>query len=347
MELEKLSNAFGVSGAEEEVREIIIEAVKPHADEWHMDTMGNLFVTRKAAGGSSPLRVMVTAHMDEVGFMITKIGSDGQMKFEPVGSFDRRVLLGKPVVVGREGVPGVIGLKPIHLLSWRQEHRVEAIKSMYIDVGVTGSKPDKVKAGDYATFATRFEALGDASEEQGRVKGKAFDNRAGCAVLIELLRSAYPVELIGVFTVQEEIGMRGARVAAYTAEPDLAFVLEGTAADDLPPPDEEEPEEGMPRLGHGPALTVMDRSFIADRRLVDLLIKTARAEGIPYQFKRPGIGATDGGAVHLAREGVPSVAVSVPVRYIHAPAGILEMTDFWHTVNLVQAVLKQNAWPKF
>ena len=344
--LEQLSNAFGVSSVEDEVRKIIIDAVEPHADEWRVDTMGNLFVTRKARGATSdsPIRVMVTAHMDEVGFMISKIQKNGRLKFESVGGFDPRVLLGKAVVVGQERLPGVIGLKPIHLLERGQDNKVNGIDSMYIDIGADDDKADgKVNVGDFATFATKFGRLGGQSRsrnDRGVVKGKAFDDRAGCAVLLELLKEDYPVELAVVFTVQEEIGLRGARVAAYAANPDLAFILECTAADDLPHPDDDK-NDGMPRLGEGPAITVMDRTFIADRRLVDLLIDTAQAEGLPYQFKRPGIGGTDAGAVHLARAGTPSVVVSVPARYIHAPAAILDLADFWNTVKLMQATLRR------
>ncbi|MBE7549640.1 MAG: M42 family metallopeptidase [Anaerolineales bacterium] len=345
MHLEQLSNAFGVSSVEGDVRKIIIDAAKPYTDEWRVDTMGNLFVTRNHRGkvSSSPRRVMITAHMDEVGFMISEIKSNGRLKFKPIGGFDRRVLLGKAVVVGKERVPGVIGLKPVHLLKRGEYDKVDEIDSMYIDIGANGGDGGgKVSVGDFATFATQFGYLGGQGRRrgQGLVKGKAFDNRTGCAVLLELLKGDYPVDLVAVFTVQEEIGLRGARVAAYAANPDLAFILECTAADDLPPPDEDAPE-GFPRLGNGPAITVMDRSFIADRRLVDLLIAAAEAEGIPHQFKRPGIGGTDAGAVHLARAGVPSVAISVPARYIHSPVAVLDLADFWNTVKLMQAALKR------
>lgn len=342
MLLEQLSNAFGVSSVEDEVRKIIIEAVKPYADEWRLDTMGNLFVTRKRRGdgSNSPLRVMLTAHMDEVGFIISEVKNNGRLKFKAIGGFDQRVLLGKAVVVGKERLPGVIGLKPVHLLRDREYDRVDKIDSMYIDVGENGGG---IKLGDFATFATKFGYLGGQNrrrQEQGLVKGKAFDNRAGCAVLVELLKGDYPVDLTGVFTVQEEIGLRGARVATFAANPDLAFIMECTAADDLPSPDDES-YEGFPRLGQGPAITVMDRSFIADRRLVDLLVNTAEAEGLPQQFKRPGIGGTDAGAVHLTREGVPSVVVSVPARYIHSPVAVLDLVDFWNTVKLMQATLRR------
>jgi endoglucanase len=345
MFLEQLSNAFGVSSVEGEVRKIIIEAIKPHVGEWRVDTMGNLFTLRKQRLGptESPLRVMVTAHMDEVGFIISDVKGDGTLKFKSIGGFDRRVLLGKTVVVGQERLPGVIGLKPVHLLKGDERRRVSGIESMYIDVGAENSSGAKVSAGDFATFATQFGHLGgdgESSEEQGLVKGKALDNRAGCAMLIELLKEDYPVDFHAVFTVQEEIGLRGARVASYTVNPDLAFILECTAADDLPRMDDTE-DEGYPRLGAGPAITVMDRSFIADRGLVDLLIHTAEAEGLPYQFKRPGVGGTDAGAVHMAREGIPSAAVSIPARYIHSPAAILDLADFWNSIKLVQATLKQ------
>lgn len=345
MYLEQLSNAVGVSGAEGEVRKIIINAVKPHADEWRVDTMGNLFVTRRHrlnASNRQPRRVMVTAHMDEVGFMITEIKSNGQLKFKPIGGFDRRVLLGKAVVAGKAHVPGVIGLKPVHLLKGNY-NKVGDIDSMYIDIGAGSDSNGKVSVGDFAAFATTFSYLGGQKrnrKDRGRVKGKALDNRVGCAILIELLKGDYPVDLIGVFTVQEEIGLRGARVAAYAANPDLAFVLECTAADDLPPMDEDA-DEGFPRLGDGPAITVMDRSFIADRRLVDFLMSTAEAESTPYQFKRPGIGGTDAGAVHLAREGVPSAVVSVPARYIHAPAAVMDLADFWNGVKLMSMALQK------
>ncbi len=345
MLLEQLSNAFGVSSAEHDVRKIIVEAIKPCADSWRVDTMGNLFVTRsRRLKNSGPaLRVMVTAHMDEVGFMISKINSNGHLKFKSIGGFDPRVLLGKAVVVGKERIPGAIGVKAIHLVERDKWNTVGSIDSMFIDVGADDKSIDKVKVGDFATFATKFGYLGGNvrnRKDRGLVKGKALDNRVGCAMLVELFKDDYPVDLIGVFTAQEEVGLRGARVATYSANPHLAFILECTAADDLPRTDKTA-EEGIPRLGAGPAITVMDRSFIADRRLVDLLIDNARAQGLPYQFKRPGIGGTDAGAVHLARKGVPSAVVSVPARYIHSPAAVINLVDFRNSIKLMQATLNR------
>ena len=346
MYLEQLSNACGVSSAEAEVRKIIVEAARPYADELRVDTIGNLFVTRhsRIRAKGSPLKVMVTAHMDEVGFMISKINPDGKLKFKPVGGFDRRVLLGKSVIIGRQKVPGVIGLTPVHLAPRGERRKVGSIDSMYIDIGASEKTANgQVKVGDLATFAPSFAYLGGQKRhrtDRGLVKGKAFDDRAGCAVLLELLKGDYPVDLLAIFTVQEEIGLRGARVAAYAANPDLAFILECTAADDLPAPDDE-PADGYPRMGDGPAITVMDRTFIANRQLVDLLTDTANREDIPHQFKRPGIGGTDAGAVHVTRAGVPSAAVSLAARYIHSPAAILDLVDFWRMVRLMEATLQR------
>ena len=214
-----------------------------------------------------------------------------------------------------------------------RELRVPKIENLLVDVGAKSKEEAKKLAplGDYATFATQFRELGPT------VSGKAFDDRVGCAVLVELLRGErFRFDLHAAFTVQEEVGLRGARVAAYTIEPDCAFALEGTIADDIP-----KDKEGSPttELGRGPAVTVMDRSFIADRRLVRLLTSTADELDIPYQFKQPGIGGTDAGAIHLTREGVPSVTVSVPCRYIHGPVALMSLDDFDNTVLLMRKTL--------
>jgi tetrahedral aminopeptidase len=347
--LQKLSEAHGVSGAEKEVRDILAEAVRPHVDELRIDTMGNLIATRyarpKPAG--KPLRVMVAAHMDEVGFMVTQIEKNGLLKFHAVGGLDARVLMSKRVWVGSERVPGVIGSKPIHLMDDAELDKVIPIEQLAIDIGATSKETAEavVKVGDYVVFATRFSALGPSESDAGLrlVKGKAFDDRAGCTVLAALLEADYPVDLIGVFTVQEEVGLRGARVAAYAIEPDLAIVLEGTICNDLPRDREASP---VTRVGSGPAISIADRSFIAHRGLTDLLIETAMQEGIAYQFKEPGMGSTDAGVIHLSRSGVPSAAVSVPSRYIHGPVSVLSLNDLEQTVALVKAaMMRLDQWP--
>ena len=334
MILEELSNAIGVSGDEGEVRAIVLDAIREHVDEFNVDTMGNVLAFKRGTGRNR-LRVMLAAHMDEVGLMVVGHDGDGFLQVRTVGGIDTRLLPGALLHVGPERIPGVIGVKPIHLLEPSERTKAPKIESLLVDVGAKGKDEAKKLAplGTYAAFATQFRELGPT------VSGKAFDDRVGCAVLVELLRGErFRFDLHAAFTVQEEVGLRGAQVAAYTIEPDCAFALEGTIADDIP-----KDKEGSPttELGQGPAITVMDRSFIADRRLVRLLTRTADELDIPYQFKQPGIGGTDAGAIHLAREGVPSVTVSVPCRYIHGPVALMSLDDFDNTVRLMRGTLSR------
>jgi putative aminopeptidase FrvX len=334
MQLEKLSNARGVSGNEAEVREILIDAIKGHVDEYRVDTMGNLIALKKAKSTrSGSLKVMVAAHMDEVGLMIVHHESNGLLRFRKVGGIDDRVLLSKVVLIGKDKIPGVIGVKHIHLLKHKEREQVMDSESMSIDIGAKSKEEAQaaVKIGDYGTFATEFAEIGD-----GLLKGKALDDRTGCATLVEILKRDYPFDLYGVFTVQEEVGARGARVAAYAIEPNYSFALDVTTCDDSPKTRDVSP---VTRIGDGPAITFMDNGLIADRRLVDLLIETAKENRIPYQFKQATVGGTDAGQIHLTKEGVPSVAVAVPTRYIHAPVSLLSRQDFEHTIALMTKTL--------
>jgi len=331
MILRELSQAFGVSGNEDDVRAILLDAVRDHVDEVEIDALGNL-LTFKRGTGDEPLRVMLAAHMDEIGLMVVDHDDKGMLKVQPVGGIDARLLPGTLLTVGRDRVPGVIGIKPIHLTESDEMEKVSKVEDLVIDIGAKGKSEAEKTAplGTYATFATRYRELGPT------VTGKAFDDRAGCAVMVELLRDRFEFDLHGVFTVQEEVGLRGARVAAYAIDPDCAFTLEGTIADDIP---KEKDESPTTELGEGPAITIMDRSFIADRRLVRLLTETADELDIPHQFKQPGVGGTDAGVIHLAREGVPCATVSVPSRYIHSPVAMLNLEDFENTVRLMRESL--------
>ncbi len=343
MWLKKLSEAVGVSGHEDEVRQIVVDAIADQVDEYRADSIGNV-IAFKRGNGTSNLKVMVAAHMDEVGFMITHIEDSGLLRFAKVGGLDNRILPAKMVWIGDKKVPGVIGVKPVHLTEKSERNRPFKMDQLTIDVGASSRvEAEKLaQRGDYATFAAEFVALDPEGETWRTVRGKAFDDRAGCAVLIELLATQYPFDLYAAFTVQEEVGLRGARVAAFAIDPDLAFVLEGTAANEMPTKKDISPST---RLGHGPAITLMDNSFIADRRLVRLLTDTAEELSIPYQFKRPGVGGTDAGAIHRTKEGVPSVTVAVPCRYIHSPTAILSLDDFDHTVQLMrESLLKLTEW---
>jgi endoglucanase len=332
--LKELSEALGVCGHEDAVRDLIREEIDGLVDECRIDALGNLIGLKKGSA-PSPRKVMVSAHMDEIGLMILHIESDGTLRFRPVGGIDARVLLAKAVLVGDKRVPGVIGVKPIHLLEKKERQQVLRHEQLGIDIGASSKEQAEklVKIGDYAAFDVQYADLGGVLRT---VKGKAFDDRAGCAVLIELLRADYAFDFYGVFTIQEEVGGRGAKVAAYAIAPELAFVLEGTICDDLPKKRDVSPTT---KLGAGPAITIMDRSMISDRRIVRLLSDTAHDEGIPHQFKQPGLGGTDAGPIHLAREGVPTGVVSVPSRYIHSPACILSLEDLDNTVRLMEKTL--------
>jgi tetrahedral aminopeptidase len=327
--LERLCNAVAVSGDEGEVRQLVLEAIKGHADTIQVDALGNVLAVRQGTGRKR-LRVMVSAHMDEVGFMLVAEDGDGLYRFEMVGSLDVRQLVGKPVLVGREHTPGVIGARPIHLTTVEERRRTIPLDALRIDIGPAG----KASLGERATFATRFQRSGPS------LISKALDNRLGVATLIELLRNAPPnIDLLAAFTVQEENGLRGARVAAYSLDPDLAIAIDATPANDLPAWDGEENVSYNTRLGAGPAIYLADSSTLFDPRLIRHFSQVAEAEKIPYQLRQPGGGGTDAGAIHKERAGIPSLSVSVPHRYSHTAASIARLDDWKHYLALLHAAL--------
>lgn len=331
--LKNLTEAVGVSGAEKEVRLLIRDLIQDHVDEWHVDAMGNLIALKKGTGAVD-LRVMVDAHMDEVGLMVSGIDSDGTLQFEGVGGFDDRALLGKTVQVGPKKLAGVIGARPIHLLKANQRNSVVKMDAMRIDIGAKNKDAanGKVKLGDRVAFVTEYEELGQTAI------GKAFDNRAGCAALVELLRAEpYPFDLVAAFTVQEEVGLRGAEVAAYSIKPDVAIVLECTPAYDLPNEDDVSPNVA---LGQGPSIYVMDRVTIQDPRLVSYITKTAVAHNIPYQIRRPGGGGTNTAAIQRQLGGISAATIAVPGRYAHTPAMMINLDDYANVVKLAETVLR-------
>ncbi|MBO8127340.1 MAG: M42 family metallopeptidase [Firmicutes bacterium] len=332
MLLKELSEAVAVSSREDEVRTLLKEHLSSSVDEVKTDRLGNLFCY-KGWKESQP-KILIAAHMDEVGLMVTKIEKDGFLRFQPVGSLDPRVLVSKPVVIGKEKVPGVIGAKPIHLQEPDERKKALDFKDLFIDIGVDSKAEAEglVSLGDLVAFSTEYEELGD-----GIVKGKAFDDRAGCAVLAEILKRDYRLGLAGVFTVQEEVGARGAEVVGKTLEPDLTIVLEGTTAADVP---EIEEHEGSTKMGYGPALTIMDGSVLPHRPTLDKLLKIAEANDIPIQFRRSTKGFTDAGSLQRGRGGIPTVVVSVPCRYIHSPACLVDTKDIENTVALIVEFLR-------
>jgi len=329
--LERLCNVIAISGDESEVRKIVLEEVKPYADEVKVDALGNVLAT-KHGRGRKRTRVMLDAHMDEVGFMIVDEDGEGLYRFEIVGGIDARHLVGKQVLVGKERAPGVIGAKPIHLMSGDEYTRKVPLDALRIDVGLSG----KAKVGDRAGFATRFRRVGPS------ILSKSIDDRIGVATLIELLkRVPSSIDLCAAFSVQEEIGLRGARVAAQYFHPDMAIAIDSTPANDLPLHDASENMTYNTKLGLVPAIYVADGSTLHDPRLVRFLQEIAESEKIPYQIRQPGGGGTDSGAIQRSLAGIPTVSVSVPHRYTHSPISIARVDDWKHTINLLHAALQR------
>jgi len=327
--LEKLCNVIAVSGDEGEVRRIVLEEIEPHVDEVRVDALGNVLATRRGRGRNR-LRFMLDAHMDEVGFMIVADDGEGIYRFETVGGIDVRHLVGKQVLVGRNRTPGVIGAKPVHLMNADEKKRKVPLDSLRIDLGPGG----KANVADRAGFATRFKRVGPS------IFAKSIDNRIGVATVIELLKHAPSnVDVCAAFTVQEEIGLRGARVAAQYFNPDLAIAIDSTPARDLPVHDGSENMVYNTCLGEGPAIYIADSSTIHDPRLVRFLRETAEKEKIPYQFRQPGGGGTDSGAIQRSLAGIPTVSVSVPHRYTHSPVSLSRLDDWKNTLNLLHAAL--------
>jgi putative aminopeptidase FrvX len=329
--LRKLCNAIGVSGAEAEVRKIILNELGDHVDDVRVDALGNALLTKRGRGARR-LRVMLDAHMDEVGFMLVAGDGEGLFEFETIGGIDAQNLPGKQVVVGRDRTAGVIGARPIHLTKREELKRPLAQDALRIDLGPGG----KAKVGDRGTFAPNFRRSGPS------IFSKALDNRLGVATLIELVKAAPPnIDLLAAFTVQEEIGLRGAKVAAQYFQPDAAIVVDATPARDLPMQFRGENTTYNSRLGLGPALYVLERSAIDDPRLVQFFEDTARKSNIPIQYRQPGGGGTDAGAIQRAGAGVPVVSISIPHRYTHSAMSLARVEDWKNTLALLFAALSR------
>ncbi len=326
MLLEELSNAHGIPGFEDEVRDLI----KPHLPSYRTDVLGNLISYKEG----SDLTVMLAAHMDEVGLIVRDIDEDGYILFKKAGGIDDRVLMSKRVVIGKEKVNGVIGSKAVHLLEKKERKRVVKSDDLYIDIGANDKEDAEkiVENGDPIYFDTRFNKTNE------RFTGKAFDDRVGCSIILDMLQEDFSFSFYGAFTVQEEVGLRGARVVAHDIEPDVCIVLEGTFASDTP---DVKKTLQIPKYGEGPVITFADRSIICDPALVKFFKATAKESEIPYQIKRPFAGGTDAGAIHLTKEGIPSGVISLPTRYIHAPVSIGNVHDYTNMKKLVYNILKR------
>lgn len=320
----------GVSSFEDPVREYLMEQARPFADEMRVDALGNLIVFKKGAK-STGNKLMLCAHMDEVGLIIKRITDDGYLKFAAIGGIDRRVLIGKRVYVGWNRVPGIIGLKAVHLTTVEERTKVPRLEEYYLDIGAKDKEEAEslVSLGDFAVFDDECLEFGN-----GMFKAKAIDDRVGCAVMLKMLQRDLPMDCVFAFTVQEEVGTRGAFGAAFSITPEIALVLEGTTAADLPA------LKGQTRVcapGQGPVISLMDGGSIYDKKLFQLMCDTADAQGIPWQVKHYIAGGNDARAVQRTKGGVRVAGISAAVRYLHAPTSVGAVKDFDQMLALTAA----------
>ena len=333
--LKELTETPGIPGWEDRVRARVLEAVKPLVYEVRTDALGNVIAHRRGRGP----RVMLAAHMDEIGFYVRHVDARGFLRLQPAGGFDARNLFARQVVVhAREGdLVGVLnpGGRPVHLSTPEERKKVPEIREFFVDLGLPADEVKaRVRVGDPVTL--RQETL-----DLGRVlTGKAMDDRASVFLLIEALKAlagktpAYDV--YAVFTTQEEVGLRGAVTSAYGVEPEIGIALDVTLAVDTPGAPE---EEAVTRLGEGVGIKVMDGASISDRRLVTSFVDLAEKKKIPYQMEVLPLGGTDAGAIQRARAGVPAITLSIPTRYIHTVTETVHKADLEAGVNLLVAYL--------
>jgi endoglucanase len=336
--LEKLSNACGVAGREEEVRSLMIKLMKPYADEVIVDKLENVISVKK--GKKKAPKVMLAAHMDEIGLMVKTVNKEGFLQFTKMGGIDDRILIAQKVIVYTSKGPlhGIVGSKPPHIQKEEERKKIMTYDELFIDIGAE-SKEDAakmgVKVGDPVGFDAKYVKVGRET-----VMGKAFDDRIGCAVMVETLRLLEKTDctVYAVGTVQEEVGLRGAATAAFGVDPDVGIALDVTVAGDVPGVRE---IDTTVKIGKGPALTVSDSGLIAHPKVLRLLLDVAEENKIAYQLETGMLGSTDAARISLTRQGVPSGTVSVPTRYIHSPMGMLSLKDAEDAAKLTAAAIRK------
>ena len=318
--LKELCLLNGISGDESCVREYIIEKIRDKCD-YSVDNLGNITAFRK--GKKTPeKKLMIAAHMDEVGLIVTSVRSDGTLTFETVGGIDSAVIIGKRVKIGKNGLSGVVGSKAIHKLSAEEREKAPKISDLYIDFGAADkAEAEKyVSAGECVYFDSEFMEFGN-----NRIKSKAIDDRAGCALMLRLIEEEPEYDTFFVFNVQEEIGLRGSTVSAFSLQPDIAIVLEATTAADI---DGADGAAKVCTINGGPVVSFMDRSTMYDKELYKTAFETAKENGIKCQTKSMIAGGNDSGAIHISGKGVRTIAVSLPCRYLHSPSCVISKQDF-------------------
>lgn len=325
----------GISGREAPVREYIISRIKGTA-EYGVDALGNLIVFKKGKERAAN-KVLLDAHMDEVGLIVTFIADNGMLRFAKVGGIDTKVLLGRTVKIGEDNIPGVVGIKPIHMTEKGKERDLPDEDTLYIDIGASNRAEAEalVAPGDYVCFDSDFTEFGS-----GFVKGRALDDRVGCAILLEMILSDLPYDMWFSFTVQEEVGLRGAAAAAFTVAPDYAIVTETTTASDIAGVDG---EKEVCHLGKGAVISFMDRTTVYDRELYDRANAVAAEKGIAVQTKSRVAGGNNAGAIHKSGKGVKVLTVSVPTRYLHSPGCVMQWSDVEASAAVIRAMAEELA----
>lgn len=339
--LKELTDANGIPGNEREPREVMRKYIEPFADEVTTDHLGSLIAKKK--GSAEGPKVMIAGHLDEIGLMVTSIDEKGFIRFQTVGGWWGQVMLAQRVtLMTREGdVPGVIGSKPPHILPPEARKKPVEIKDMFIDIGASSREEAMefgVRPGDSIVPVCEFTVM----KNEKMLMAKAWDNRIGCAIAIEVLRRLkdvdHPNTVYGVGTVQEEVGLRGARTSAHAIQPDIGFAVDVGIAGDTPGVTD---KEALAKMGDGPQIIMYDSSMISHKGLRDFVTETADRAGIPYQFDYVAGGGTDAGAIHLTANGTPALAITIATRYIHSHAGILHRDDFENAVKLIVEVIKK------
>lgn len=339
MFLKELTQLSGVSGCEYEVRNFIREKLDEMKISYYTDKLGNIIAhnigkkSSECSENSEGKKILLVAHMDEVGMMVYDITSEGFIKFMPVGGMDVRIFNSKRVLVGEDKIPGVIGSKAIHLMTPEERSHSVPLKGLYIDIGSKSKEATEklVSIGDYVTFVSDYVEFGE-----GMIKSKALDDRVGCSVMLNMLRENLDVDFYCAFTVMEEVGEIGAKVVADSVNPDFSIILEGTVSADMPEIDD---KDKVTVLGKGPAISVMDSTTIYNEDDVAFIVSVAREEHIDYQFRRAVKGSNDAGFIGTDLGGSRTVSINTPCRYIHSPVSVCNKTDYENVNKLVRAVL--------
>lgn len=336
--LKRLCTANGVSSGEEAVRKIILSETADFADDIKIDNSGNIIVFKKGAERAKN-KLLLSAHMDEVGFIVTSINVDGTLNVDEVGGIDRRVISGKRVNLCSSGLQGVFGIKPIHLSRGDSKNEIPKLSQMYIDIGAADKENAEkyVQPGELVAFEAYYE------ENEQAIITKALDDRAGCLVLIEMIKSDLPYDMYFTFVVQEEVGLRGAKTAAYSVDPDCAIVVETTTAADIPNVDE---SKQVCHLGDGAVISFMDRRTIYDKAFYQEAFKAAERAGVKAQSKQAVAGGNDAGVINVANGGVRTIAVSLPCRYLHSPHTVAYKEDLDSVLKTVNELAKSIAGGK-